>query len=113
MSDQLRDFARRHKQVQRKHRRLAQGYVTKLDRHGVIRHVPRRDYGGVLAMPLAILVLAFFGFKAMLMSGLSPQDYQMHLDALAQGNLAEKVGARLMSRDPLTELLVGLWRSIG
>ena len=57
MSDQLRDFARRHKQVQRKHRRLAQGYVTKLDRHGVIRHVPRRDYGGVLAMPLAILVL--------------------------------------------------------
>ncbi|WP_149754850.1 hypothetical protein [Roseivivax sediminis] len=98
----MKDFAKRYQQVQRKHQRLAHGYVTRVGRNGVIEHRPRRDVRGLMVTPLVIVVAAFFGFKTLLLSQLGTESYAAHLAALAQGNLAERIGAILMAQDPLT-----------
>lgn len=108
MDDGLRTFSKRHRSVQRKHRRLAQGYVTKLGTNGIIVHKPRRDFSGLLTAPALIAVFSFFAFKVMLLANLGPEAYEAHLEALATGNGVEKAGAILMSIDPVTERLTEL-----
>lgn len=108
MDEGLRDFAARHQRLRDKHRRLSQGYVTRVNRNGVIEHVPARDVPASFLTPLAILVAAFFGFKILLLSQLGEAQYSVHLETLSQGNVAERVGAVLLSPDPLTRAAAAL-----
>ena len=108
MDEGLRDFAARHQRLRDKHRRLSHGYVTRVNRNGVIEHVPARDVKGSLLKPLAILVAAFFGFKILLLSQLGAAQYSHHLDILSTGNVAERVGAAVLAPDPLTQAIAAL-----
>ncbi|MHA6347248.1 hypothetical protein [Roseivivax sp. CAU 1761] len=108
MHDALKNFERRHREVQRKHSRLAQGYVTRLGRNGVIEHHPKRDYTGHAAMPLMILTVTFVALKTMLLTGLGAEAYEGHLATLSDGGAVERMGAWLMQHDPLTGFLAGL-----
>ncbi|WP_085793132.1 hypothetical protein [Roseivivax jejudonensis] len=98
----MKEFARRHRQLRRKHRRLARGYVTRLGSNGVIEHQPRRELAGLVVPPIGVLLISFFGFKIVLFSSLGADAYGRHLSALAEGTMVERIGAVLMAADPLT-----------
>ena len=102
------DFLKRQKAIKRKHRRLADGYVTRVNRAGVIEHRPRRSVMRFTAMPLVVLLALLFGFKVMLLSQLGEEAYLTHVDALESGNVAERLGAIIMRIDPATERVTGL-----
>ncbi|ETX29853.1 hypothetical protein [Roseivivax isoporae] len=108
MDDSLKNFEKRHRDIRRKHRRLARGYVTRLQPNGTIVHEPSRDVSGVVAWPLMLLVATFFGFKALLLAQLGAETYASHLATLSQGNFAEQAGAVIMGADPLTRAIIAI-----
>ncbi|ETX15485.1 hypothetical protein OCH239_16860 [Roseivivax halodurans JCM 10272] len=103
MTEGSRDFAARHQRIRNRHRRLAGGYVTRLNANGVIEHRPARRVNVPLAAPLAILVATFLGLRILLLSQLGAAQYSHHLNMLSQGGLAERIGAALLTPDPVTE----------
>ncbi|MHA6326060.1 hypothetical protein [Roseivivax sp. CAU 1753] len=106
------DFLKRQKSIKKKHRRLADGYVTRVNKVGVIEHRPRRSVGRTTLMPIVLLGVLFLGFKVMLLTYLGEEQYLSHVDALTSGGLVEQIGARVMQIDPatarMTELVAGV-----
>lgn len=104
MDDAIRDFDKRANSVRKNHARLARGYVTKINKNGILEHRPRR--GGLVAKPLRVLVLlavALLVFKGFLLAELGVESYTQHLSDLSNGTTAERMGAVLMSIDPITQ----------
>lgn len=113
MDDTFKDFNKRHRAVTRKHRRLAQGYVTKLNRNGVIEHKPLNQSKAFTMKGFAFLILGLLIFKGYLLAGLGAEDYQTHVAALSNGNMFEQLGAWLMQVEPVSRLIADLFVSIG
>lgn len=95
-------FHKRQKSVRRKHIRMANGYVTKLDRNGVIIQKPDNKAGGFGVRLLVLLGICFIAFKILLVTNLGAEEYLARLDALEQGKTYQQVGAWLMGLDPVT-----------
>lgn len=108
MDDTLRSFRKREGALRKKHIRMAHGYVTKMDKSGLIIQQPDRKVGSAGKRLLFYSVLVFLGFKVLLLSGLGIDAYSAHLDALARGSVYEQAGAWLMQIDPLTARLAGI-----
>ncbi|MGR3375252.1 hypothetical protein [Salipiger abyssi] len=110
MDRALRNFDKRQREVTARHRRLAQGYVTKVNRNGTIEHKPiRRVRASGISVRLALLAgLCFFVFKAFLLAGLGAEEYALRIGHLANGTLIERAGAWLMGADPVTTALATL-----
>ncbi len=104
MDEGLKDFSRRYRDIQRKHRRLARGYYTRIGKNGVIEHVPLRPQrSGSLLAPALVVLGAVLCFKVLMSAHLGPETYGRHLDALAAGNAGERLGALVLAPDPLTD----------
>lgn len=102
MEDALRKFEKRNKALQTRHRQLAQGYVTKLGRNGVIQHAPLRKLPG-LSLPMVLMLLVgFLAFKSFLFVSLGDLEYQARVDVLSAGTVFERAGAWLMQVEPAT-----------
>ncbi|MFW2589186.1 hypothetical protein [Sagittula sp. SSi028] len=111
MADAFTDFRRRETAVRRKHTRMAEGYVTKLDkRTGVYVQVPDNKVSGWSARWLVRLVALFIAFKVMLLTGLGVDTYQTHLATLSDGSPFEQLGAWFLGLDPVTR---GLSQIVG
>lgn len=103
MEDSLSSYQRRQAAVRRKHERMAQGYVTKLDKKtGTYVQVPDSKAPGFSLRLIIIAALVFTGFKVVLLTGLGAEDYGTHVSSLAEGSTYEKVGAWFMQVDPVT-----------
>ncbi|KMK68141.1 hypothetical protein [Puniceibacterium sp. IMCC21224] len=102
MDDALRKFEKRHRAVTKKHRQLAQGYVTKLGRNGLIQHHPRRNLPGASPRSIVMIALGFFAFKGLLLHSMGEVEYLARIATLTQGSLVEKAGAFMMQIDPVT-----------
>lgn len=102
MDRTIRDFEKRQRAVQRKHRKLADGYTTRLNRNGVIEHQPIRRIPFLTMKGLLLVAAGFLGFKGILLANLGLEDYAIRIGHLAQGTAVEKVGAWLMGIDPAT-----------
>ncbi len=102
MEDALNSFYKRQNRVQKKHDRMAKGYVTKLDKNGVFVQVPDKKAGAFGLRMMFLSALVFMGFKAMLLTGLGTEAYQGHVDTLNQASSYEQVGAWFMQIDPIT-----------
>ncbi|MDU8910431.1 hypothetical protein [Aestuariicoccus sp. MJ-SS9] len=113
MDDTFREFNRRHREVTKKHRRLAHGYVTKINRNGVIEHHPRSQARGFSFRSLAVVLAITFIFKGYLLAGLGQDDYSAKVSSLAGGNWFEMFGAWAMQIDPLTQWIAGILQSLG
>lgn len=107
MDSALRNFDKRQREVTARHRRLAQGYVTKMNRNGTIEHMPIRRFpvAGFALRLAGLAILGFFAFKAVLLAGLGAEEYALRIGHLTQGTLVERVGAWLMGADPVTTAL--------
>lgn len=101
-------FHRREQALRRKHVRMSQGYVTKLDRNGLIVQVPDRKIGGIGFGLLLRGALILMAFKVLTLVWLGEPRYQSHLDALSQGAFYEQAGSWVMQVDPVTRKLAGL-----
>lgn len=105
MDDSLRSFQKREAALRRKHMRMAQGYVTKLDKTGLIIQQPDSKMGGTAWRLLLRSTVLFMAFKVLVLAALGTETYAGHLEPLAQGSVHEKAGAWLMQIDPVTAML--------
>ena len=110
MSDAFNEFDARLRSIDKKRSRLKQGYVTVVDRDGLIVTKPRRRRPSFPWKGVALLVLGFFGFKALLMAHLGFGNYADRVAKLEQGGLVEWAGSKLMQQDPLSIYLAREFR---
>ncbi|ANT59942.1 hypothetical protein AYJ57_05890 [Salipiger sp. CCB-MM3] len=108
MESALKSFERRQRAVAQKHRKLAQGYVTKINRNGVFEHRPIRRISPVRLRGLLLTILGFLVFKGVMLANLGSDHYAEHLARLSDGSFADKLGAWVLGVDPVT-----LWIGIG
>ena len=102
MSDVRNGFSNRLKLVERKHMRLARGYDCKVGRDGLIVFRAKRRRMSFPYRGLFLLLLAFVGFKALVMAQIGDAGYLARIDALAQGSAIEQAGAFVMQPDPVS-----------
>ncbi|MBE9638913.1 hypothetical protein [Salipiger mangrovisoli] len=110
MESALKSFERRQRAVTQKHRKLAQGYVTKISRHGVIEHKPIRKLKtprvGSL-VPVLTVLMGMAAFKGLMLANLGAANYAEHVETLAKGSFADRLGAWVLGVDPVT-LWIGI-----
>ncbi len=103
MTKQQDMFDERYRRVLQRHRQLSRGYVTKLEKTGVIVHKPMRQVReafsfSALLMPFGIL----FFLKAAVVTVLGEDGYRQQVEVLRDGGFVEQVGAVFMQIDPIT-----------
>ncbi|MEQ6248662.1 hypothetical protein ABMC89_07220 [Sulfitobacter sp. HNIBRBA3233] len=84
---------------------VRRGYTTRVDRNGVIFAQPKKMRLRLPVKGAFLLVLAFFVFKAFILSANGPDAYKDRLSTLEAGNFVEVLGARVLAIDPATEFL--------
>ncbi|MDD9728366.1 hypothetical protein PVW46_00440 [Mameliella sp. AT18] len=105
MDDAQRSFHKREQALRRKHIRMSQGYVTRMNRNGVIEQVPQSRMSGFglhLVLRLAVAVMLF---KMVALAWLGDAIYTGHVERLSQGVFYEKAGAWILQVDPVTRML--------
>ncbi|MCR8827540.1 hypothetical protein [Pseudosulfitobacter koreensis] len=110
MVETKQNFDSRLRVLTRKHRRMANGYTTRLRGDGLIVVKPKRRKA---QFPLkgALLVLAgFFAFKAFMLISLGELTYADRLARLQNGTIVEQAGAWVMQADPVTKTIVTFTR---
>ena len=105
MEDTLSSFRKREIALRNKHVRMSQGYVTRMNRNGLIEQVPDRRLGGFGLSVLLRPGLALIGFKVLALVWLGDTVYAGHVGTLSQGAAHEQAGAWLMQIDPMTRML--------
>lgn len=105
MIDAQRNFAKRQRAVRRKHVRMARGYVTKIDRNGVIVQKPDNKFKGFSYRLLFLVALCFVGLKGVLLANLGEEEYLARVASLEAGESYHKAGAWLMQADPVTRII--------
>lgn len=110
MADTFNEFDDRLRRIDRKRARLRRGYVTVVDRDGLIVTKPRRARRALPLRGTFFLVLGFLGFKALLMAHLGSVVYLDRVENLRDGGLVEQVGAVFMAPDPVSENLAARLR---
>ena len=110
MMSQREPFYERIRRIQRRRRKLAQGFGLKIDENNLI--VPK-PHLVALAFPwrgLCMALLVALGLKAYLMASLDSQTYASKLAALSRGDPVEQVGAWMMQPDPASGVLAQVMR---
>lgn len=102
MSDAFAQFEQRLSSLERKHRELAKGYVTKINPDGLIVVAPKHPKGPMRTRLAVGVILGFFLFKCVTMILVGPATYETRLDALREGTGPERFGAWLMQVDPIS-----------
>tara|TARA_R110002049_G_scaffold23781_5_gene84601 strand:+ start:53781 stop:54125 length:345 start_codon:yes stop_codon:yes gene_type:complete len=96
-------FVKRLNLLGRKHQQMTHGYVTKVGRDGLITVTPKRQSRSFPVKGLLLIVLGFFAFKAFTLSAVGPVTYNERLSELGRGTVVEKVGAKALAIDPVTQ----------
>ncbi len=108
MIDSRREFHKRQRAVQKKHVRMARGYVTKLERNGVITQKPDVKAPARGLRVVLFLALLFLAFKSFVLASLGIEDYTLRLAKLETGSTVEQAGAWLMQLEPVSLKLAEL-----
>lgn len=98
-------FERRLKLINKKRARLADGYVSKVGKDGLIVFRPKRREGGFPIKGLALLVLGFFVFKGVILAHLGDGTFEARLAQLSQGSTVEQAGAFIMQPDLVSQAI--------
>ncbi|WP_305969887.1 MULTISPECIES: hypothetical protein [unclassified Mameliella] len=105
MDDAQRSFYKREQALRRKHVRMSHGYVTRMNRNGVIEQVPQSRMSGLGLHLILRLAVAVMLFKVVALAWLGDAKYAGHIERLSQGVIYEKVGAWILQVDPVTRML--------
>lgn len=96
------NFDKRMERILRKHQRMSHGYVPVLTEDGLIVPAPKRR---PIRLPLRLLSLVLIGvvaFKVMLYVAIGAGAYDQRVANLQAGTEWERVGAWIMTADPVT-----------
>ncbi len=109
---QMKDFGKRVKRINKRHNKLANGYVASVNHDGLIvakvrRSGPRFPWKGI-----ALCFVAFFIFKGFLLVQLGEATFNDRVEKLQTGTVVEQAGAYAMSADPLTKWIAGQINSL-
>lgn len=81
---------------------MAKGYYTTIRNDGlIVAHPVKRDFGFPWKI-VTLLVVLFFGFKALTLSAIGPGTYQIRLNTLKNGTVIEQAGGWVLGLDPVT-----------
>ncbi|MDK3017159.1 hypothetical protein [Pseudodonghicola flavimaris] len=105
MAHQDVDFAQRVQRLNRKHAALARGHDTILRADGLLVAAPRRRSRGLSLKAVGLFLVAFVLFKSFMIAAVGPMTYDMRVDRLAAGNVAEAMGAWVLRTEPLSAYL--------
>lgn len=98
------DFHSRVGKVDKARNKLVRrGYTSRVDKNGIIIAKPKARRFHFPFKGLVLLVLGFFGFKALMLSSAGPDTYNDRLATLQNGNAIEAMGAKALSVDPVTQ----------
>lgn len=107
MSDaQMNEFDERLRRIDRRHQRLARGFVMSVSKDGLIVARPARESYRFPWRGLLMILVAMMLFKGLLHAQVGATDYDSRIVALQQGTVIEQAGAWFMKADPVT-----LWLS--
>jgi hypothetical protein len=87
----------------RKPRNLPVQYRMDQPRPGYVAVRPQSNEGVFTFGLISFALAAFLAFKVMLVVALNPTVYGLRVDVLANGTSIERLGARLMDIDPITQ----------
>lgn len=92
----------------RKHAKMTSGYATRVTKDGMIVAVPKRRRSGGLGVLklIALMVIGFMSFKVFTLASVGPITYNERIAKLESGTAIEKVGAKALAIDPVTEAVV-------
>lgn len=102
MDRHQKEFDTRVRRLDRKHRRLADGYVAAVSHDGLIVPRPRRLRIRVPYAGIALLAIGLIGLKGIAHANLGAETYEARVAALSAGSQVERVGGWVMQADPLT-----------
>lgn len=101
-------FVNRLKGLGNKHAQLAQGYTTRIDHNGIVTAVPKRRRRTLPIKGMLMLAIGFIGFKTFMLAAVGPVTYAERLAKLEAGTSVERLGARALGMDPVTQALANL-----
>lgn len=104
---QLHEFDERLQKIDRRHRKLARGYVTSVNHDGLIIAEPKPQRRSFPWRGTLLVLLGFMAFKAFLHFQIGALAYDDRVARLAEGTAVEKVGAYVMAADPVTVWVSG------
>ena len=108
----MKDFSKRVKRINKRHRKMANGYVTSVNHDGLIVAKVRRRGPSFPWKGFALCFMAFFAFKGFLLSQLGMTTYSDRVSSLQSGTFVEKAGAYAMSADPVTVAIAEQIRTV-
>lgn len=106
---QTKHFDKRLRRIEKRHRKMAYGYVTSVNRDGLIKarpdslRIPIPWKGFTFSVALLLLL------KGILLAYHGPVSYGIRVEQLAGGSIAEQIGAFLMQIDPISAWISGLF----
>jgi len=112
MSDSQTVFNKRLAKLGRKHRKMEQGYTTKMRSDGLIVVKPRARGINFPFKGLLIVLAVFFLFKGFMLASVGAATYDQRVAALADGSPFEQGGAWVMQADPVTKYVAERMRPI-
>lgn len=108
MDAQMRSFHKRMHDINRKHAKLARGYVTSVNHDGLIIARPRRQARWFPWRGLLFALIAVMSIKALMFSQMGAQPFEERVARLNAGSTAEQVAAFVLKADPATVYLGNL-----
>lgn len=106
MVETKQNFDSRLRFLTRKHRRMSNGYTTRMRGDGLIIVKPKRRKMQFPLKGAVLVVIGFFAFKAFMLMSLGELTYADRLGELQSGTLLEQGGAWVMQADPVTQAMV-------
>ena len=101
------EFGNRLNQINRRHRKLADGYVVAVEPDGLMVARPRRKSSHQTIRSLFFCLIIMMVFKGFLYVKSGEQAYQDRVALLQGGTVVEQVGAYVMYADPITKWIAG------
>jgi len=101
----MKDFGNRVKRINKRHRKMANGYISSVNHDGLIVAKVRRNGLRFPWKGIALCFVAFFAFKGFLLSQLGGGLYDERVVSLQDGTIVEQAGAYAMFADPVTVMI--------
>jgi len=95
-------FEKRIRRINKRHRKLARGYVAEVNGDGLIVVRPQRRTARFPWKGVALMFVALFAFKGILHAQLGAATFDERVGKLGNGTVVEKAGAWVMQADPVT-----------
>lgn len=105
-------FRKRLRRLERQHTALSRGYETHIRSDGLLIVKPKRQIPHVSSAAIFTFLALFMLLKAVLLAQVGHDDYANRVALLQVGTPVERVGAVVMSIDPVTSYLAGIIKPI-